>query len=315
MRNVRPWVLVAVTLLLFITWSNSFIAFSYLLGREGAPPRFDWVGLTVGRFLFASSICAAYCLLLQRAAALELLREYWRRLLVCGALAVPGYNFSLYYGQQHGVPAPIASLTTTLVPLFVMVQAALFLGERLTLRRVLGFLVAATGMAIVASTKRLGGAGTAYPLLIGITALAPFCWSIFSVLSKPMTGRVSPVLWTYMATAIGGLMVMPLLPGSTWASLRALDAPGWGALLFLSIPCTVLGFALWTWLLRHLPASSVAFTVFLNPPLTTTSKAVLAWLLPATFVFTIARGEWAGAAVTLCGLAVAVWPQPRRVEP
>ena len=30
------------------------------------------------------------------------------------ALAVPGYNLALYYGQQHGVPAPVASLTTAL---------------------------------------------------------------------------------------------------------------------------------------------------------------------------------------------------------
>lgn len=311
-RTIRPWVLVTVTLVLFSSWSNSFIAIGYLLGRDGAAARFDWVGLTVARFLPASAICAAYCLLLRRADSLALLRAHWPRLLFCGALAVPGYNFALYYGQQHGVPAPIASLTTTLVPLFVMVLAALFLGERLTVRRVLGFVVAATGMVLVASSKRMDGAA-AYALLVVITALAPLCWSIFSVVTKPLTGHVSPVLWTYMATAIGGLLVLPFLPGSTWASFVRLDAAGWGALLFLSIPCTVLGFALWSWLLRHLPASSVAFTVFLNPPLTTLSKAILAHLLPATFAFTIAAGEWAGAAVTLCGLALAVWPRAARV--
>ena len=44
------------------------------------------------------------------------------------------------------MPAPIASLTTTLVPLFVMMLAALTLGERLTARRMVGFGVAAVGM-------------------------------------------------------------------------------------------------------------------------------------------------------------------------
>jgi drug/metabolite transporter (DMT)-like permease len=76
--------------------------------------------------------------------------------------------------------------------------------------------------------------------------------------------------------------------------------------LYLALPCTVGGFALWTWLLRHLPASTVGFTVFLNPPLTTASKAVLAVLAPATFAFTITGREWLGGGLALGGLAVAL---------
>ena len=69
----------------------------------------------------------------------------------------------------------------------------------------------------------------------------------------------------------------------------------------------VIYFAVWTWLLRHLPASTVGFTVFLNPPLTTTSKFLLATLAPATFFFTIRPQEWIGGLMTLSGLAVAVY--------
>ena len=178
-----------------------------------------------------------------------MLRRYWRRLLVCSFFAVPGYNVVLYYGQQHGVPAPVASLTTALVPLFVMLLAALFLSERLTRRRLAGFSVAAAGMLLIASAKQGSGA-TAYPLLIAVTALAPLCWSVFSVVSKPVTGRVSPIVWTYLAICLGGLMTLPLLAGEAWQRWASLDGRGWAALLYLSIPCTVLGFALWTWLLK-----------------------------------------------------------------
>jgi drug/metabolite transporter (DMT)-like permease len=127
-----------------------------------------------------------------------------------------------------------------------------------------------------------------------------------------MAGRVSPLTWTFLATSIGGLLVIPLLPGATWRQWSRLDAAGWAALLYLSIPCTVLGFALWTWLLRHLPASSVGFTVFLNPPLTTVSKALLAASFPAAFRFEIEPREWLGGTFALAGLAVAVWPVTRR---
>jgi drug/metabolite transporter (DMT)-like permease len=246
----------------------------------------------------------------RRAESVAVLRRHWKRLLVCGVLMVPGYNLALYYGQQHGVSAPVASLTTALVPLYVMILAAIFLGEHLTTRRMVGFAVAATGMGLISLARTAEGGGT-YPLLVAITALAPLCWSLYSVISKPMSGRISPIVWAYLGTGLGAVLVLPLLPGSTWQQWAALDGPGWVALFYLSIPCTVLGFAVWTWLLRHLPASSVGFTVFLNPPLTTLSKYVLALLAPAAFAFSIAGQEWLGGALTLLGLGIAVYTRRR----
>lgn len=301
----RRWILVLAALGLFGVWSNSFIAIGYLLGNDAAVARFTWVGLSVARFIPAATVCGIYLIGFRRAEASRMLRAEWPRLLLCGALVVPGYNLALYYGQQHGVPAPIASLTTTLVPLFVMILAAVFLRERLTRRRIAGFALAALGMLVI-SLADDSGAGR-YVWLVVVTSFAPLCWSVFSVVSKPMAGKVSPIVWTYLATVLGGLLMLPLLPGASWRQLAALDGPGWAALLYLSIPCTVLGFAVWTWLLRHLPASTVGFTVFLNPPLTTTSKFLLATLAPATFFFTIRPQEWIGGLMTLSGLAVAVY--------
>jgi O-acetylserine/cysteine efflux transporter len=305
------WALAVTTLILFVFWSNSFIAIGFLLGADGNAPSFDWVGLTVARFVPAAAICAAWCALFRRTESLRLLRQYPLRLIACGFLAVPGYNLALYYGQEHGVPAPVASLTTALLPFFVMVLAAVFLGEPATLRRFAGFAVGAAGMVLIARSRSTG-VTTAYPFLIAVTALAPLCWSAFSVASKPLAGRVSPVVWTYLVTAIGGAMVLPLLPAWAWHDWTRLDRVGWGALLYLVIPCTVLGFALWTWLLRHLPASAVGFTVFLNPPLTALSKYLLASWYPETFVFRIQTAEWIGGGLTLAGLAIALSSRPRR---
>ena len=67
MTRPRPWVLIASALVLFGFWSNSFIAISYLLGRDGAAARFDWIGLTAARFLTAGLPCAIYCFAFRRA--------------------------------------------------------------------------------------------------------------------------------------------------------------------------------------------------------------------------------------------------------
>ena len=91
--------------------------------------------------------------------------------------------------------------------------------------------------------------------------------------------------------------------------MLALGADGWAALLYLSILCTLAGYAVWTWLLRHLPASTVGFTVFLNPPLTAVSKLALALLLPAVFVWRMEPLEWLGGALSLAGLALALAPR------
>jgi drug/metabolite transporter (DMT)-like permease len=263
------------------------------------------VSLTVARFVTAALFCGAWCLIFRPRESATVLRRHWRRLLLCGFLAVPQYNFALYYAQQHGVEAPVASLTTALLPLFVMVLSVLFLGERFTARRLSGFAVAVAGMVLV-SSARGEGLEVAYPALLALTAVAPVSWSIYTVVSKPLAAEVSPVVWSYLATTLGALMVVPLIPTYTWPHVVALDGPGWFALLYLALPCTVLGFALWTWLLRHLPATVVGFTVFLNPPLTTLSKAAFALLLPATFVFAVQPREWVGGAVVLLGMGIAL---------
>ncbi|TNF75571.1 MAG: hypothetical protein EP299_06075, partial [Acidobacteria bacterium] len=107
-HSTGPYMLVAFAL--FLVWSNSFIAVSYLLGTEGAAARFDWVSVTVARFLPIAVPCLLYCVVYRREETIRLLRHHPVRLVVCGLLGAPVYNLSLYYGQQHGVPPSVASL-------------------------------------------------------------------------------------------------------------------------------------------------------------------------------------------------------------
>lgn len=295
------WALATTVVGLFLIWSNSFAANEYLLA--GSARRFDWQGLTVARYVLAAAVCWLYCLGWRRRETLALLRRYPWRLLVCGALAVPSYNFCLAWGQQQGMPASLASVTTTLAPLFIMVLATIFLSERPPAALWLGLVVAGLGMAVIGSADRAAPAGS-YSWAVAISAGAPLSWALFSVISKPMTDRVSPLLWTYLSVALGGLMVAPLTLGPAGRQWAELDGAGWVALGYLALPCTVVGYAIWTGLLRHLPATVVGLTVFLNPPLATVSKAALARLLPETFVFAISPREWLGAAIVLTGLSV-----------
>jgi|GEM_PF-1050522 len=296
--------LILVTLLLFGVWSNSFIAIEYLLGTPTSPGAFDWLALLNVRFALVAVICTLYVALFRGRETLAILRAHWRRLIFSAIFCVWGYNSLLYYGQQAGVPAPIASLETALAPLFLMLLAACFLGERLSKRKLLGFVVALAGVTMIALAK--GGLDSAYPLIVALTAGAPLSWAIFSIITKPISHKVDSTLWSYLVVIIGGLPLIALLPLSGGEQLLAIDAAGAGAMAFLVLPCTVLGFALWAWLLKYMPASSVGFTVFLNPPMTTSFKAIYALILPAIFSFEVVNQEMLGGALALTGLAIAV---------
>lgn len=314
---------VLVGVALFLVWSNSFVAASFLLGGERGAPRFDAVSLSIARFVPVVPLCLGWVLLVRRRQAILLLRRFPVRAPVAGLLSVPAYNLALYSGQQRGVPAPVASLTTALMPLAVMLLAALFLGEALSWRKGAAFALALSGMALIA-TSRDGGAGVAaggpasvgeYAALLALTALAPLSWAIYSILSKPVAGVASPLDWTFLTLALGGLPLMAALPFRGAREMAALDAAGWSALLFLSVLCTIVGYAVWSWLLRHLPASSVGFFSFLNPPLTALSKYLLALALPAAFAWTLVPLELAGAALALAGLALVLVPVGGRRGP
>jgi O-acetylserine/cysteine efflux transporter len=307
---------------LFALWANSFVAIGFLLGAEHAAPRFDFVGLTAARFGLVGLGSAFWLLFFRRRAALALLRRHGGPIAISGGLNVIVYNFALNYGQASGVPAPIASLATALAPLFLLVLGAVMLGEALPRRRIAGFAVALAGMAMVGAARGAFQPGASrYLLSLLVIAVAPLSFAIYTVLSRPLlTGdgtpgsRVDPELWTFAIFAVGGLPLAALLPFRGGRELVALDLPGWGALAFLTLLCTVVGFLVWVRLVRVLPASAVGLTIFLNPPMTTLSKLALAAAFPATFQFTVLPLELAGGLVLLGGVALALVSRRRRAQ-
>lgn len=312
-RDVGGGVLGTATLALFLVWSNTFLAFEVLLVPRSGPAPMGWLDLVVARFVPVVLVCAPWCLGLRRRESISILRRYPIRLAACGFLAVPAYNGTLFYAMQQRVSGPVASLLTTLSPLYLVLLGAFVLGERIGRRQVAGLLLGLCGVALVA-TAREGGA--AYARDVAILSLAPLSWSVYSLLTKSVAGQVSPLVWTYLVLVVGGAPLFLLLPFHGGEAMLALDAGGWGVLLFLSIVATVIGNAVWSWLLRHQPASTTGMTVFLNPPLTASSKRVLSWLFPAAFSFTILPREWIGGGLALAGVALAVLGRgPRRASP
>ncbi len=263
-RVVPRWAVFSALVVLFVFWSNSFHAISYLR-RDLDLSALATVAM---RFGPAVPFCVVYCLLKWKDLVRMMRRDWWA-VLIMGGLMVPGYNLSLNWGQGL-VPPPTASLIIAANPVFILILSALLLHDRPRFTQILGMAVSFLGIYLLIRSqhREFGDVYLPYALVV---VLAPLSWALATVLGKPATARSDPLLLTFAATALGSIPFLGLLifnTGGSFDAMLALDTTGWISILHLTVLCTIVGFAIWFWALRRLPASTVAGFVFLNPPFT-----------------------------------------------
>jgi O-acetylserine/cysteine efflux transporter len=197
----------------------------------------------------------------------------WRWIVAVG-LILGVTKFSLLFaGMAAGMPAGLSSLVLQSQAVFTMVFAVLLLRERPRPVQIAGLLVAAAGVALVAT--RMGAGLGAFLLIVGAAA----AWG----LSNIATRKASPpdtlrfMVWA-SAVASGPLIVLSLLvdgPSADLAALRAFDLEALAALLYVALISTLAGFAVWGRLLQTYGASTVAPFSMLVPFFGLASAAIL----------------------------------------
>jgi drug/metabolite transporter (DMT)-like permease len=74
----------------------------------------------------------------------------------------------------------------------------------------------------------------------------------------------------------GALMLLPFfIARQGWREVPNLTATGWGALLFLAIGCSALGYLFWYGALERLEVSRVAALLYAEPLITVVAAMVL----------------------------------------
>ncbi|MGV8833153.1 MAG: EamA family transporter [Devosia sp.] len=222
------------------------------------------------------------------------------------AFGVGLYGF-LNLSMAWGMSAGLSSLALQTQAFFTMALAFFLLGERPRRVQVLGAIIAFAGIAVI-GTERLADAAL---LPLGMTLLAAFCWGCANILIKK-AGRVDPLSLTVWGALVAPL---PLLALSLWiegpqAVTTALAGFDWGdaaLIAFLAYPATLLGMAIWSWLMAQHPASVVApFTLLV--PITGLGSGYL------VLGETITPIEIAGAGLVIAGLMVTLLrPRPTRL--
>jgi drug/metabolite transporter (DMT)-like permease len=117
-------------------------------------------------------------------------------------------------------------------------------------------------------------------------------WAFYTVLGHGTIRRLGPTRATAGAMLLGWLMLSPLFVARAgWRDLALLTPAGWGAVLFLGIACSGLGYLFWYGALQRVEASRVAALLYVEPLVTMAAAVVL-------------LGEPVGATTVVGGLVV-----------
>lgn len=187
-------------LLLAAIWGASF-----LLIRIAAPV-LGPVGLVTARMLIASTVLWLYAHATGR--RLPALRSEWRTYLTLGALnsAVPLALEA--YAVVHLSASLVAILAAT-TPLFTALAAAVWLGERLTVRRAVGLLVGMSGVAAIVGWSELSLTSTA-ALALGAALLSAILYAVSGVYVKVAVHHSPALPLTIGRELTAGLLLLPL---------------------------------------------------------------------------------------------------------
>jgi drug/metabolite transporter (DMT)-like permease len=253
-------------------------------------PRFNWLPLIIALFcllwsfaFIAGKIGVTYCppLILLAArftlAGLFILgvtafqrdawQLTWRDVAVFAGLGVA--NNALYLGLGYtglqSVSAGLGGLIVSANPIFTAALAALFLGERLTARKVLGLLLGIAGVTFIVWHRMSVGTDSLHGVLFTLASLASIVAG--TILFKLFAPKGSLWIGNGIQNMAGGLVLIPV--ALTFADVNAIQ-PNMqllGAFAFLVLGGSVLAYALWFYLLKTCGATEASAYHFIMPPL------------------------------------------------
>jgi drug/metabolite transporter (DMT)-like permease len=222
-----------------------------------------------------------------------------RRAYVVGGLGIFGGMALTYWGARF-IHSGLIAVLFGLAPLMASILTAIFLKERsLTPTKLLGLGLGVAGLGIIFLDGHALRGDSAWAGLVAVL-LAVFCYSGSLVWLKHLADDSPP-----MATTVGTLAVSLPLFGLFWlvADNQPLTLPplrAAAAISYLGIFGSVIGFALYYYVIKHLDASRVALITLLTPII----ALVLGSVLNGEY---ISQRLILGTAVVILGLAAHEW--------
>ena len=205
------------------------------------------------------------------------------RLLSLGLLGVTLNQLFFVVGLARTSVAH-ASLFVTMAPMLVLLIAALVGHEKLKVSRVLGLVLAGSGVAIL----QLFSAKNSGVTLLGdfFVFLCALSFAMFAVYGRPAVHRFGSITLNTFAYVAGGIVLAPV----TWwyskdVHYENVTWKAWLSLLFMAAISSVFCYLIFSYALHYIPSSRVSAFSYLQPVLATTMAILWLHELPSPSLF------------------------------
>lgn len=219
-----------------------------------------------------------------------------------GALALVALvGSTLQYGLTFNGLKRLDAGTTALIVqaevVFLVLIAAVWLGERLGLREIIGMVVAFAGLLIVYGTPRLQGQEVGIAMVLG----GGLFWAFGQVMVRRLgpLGGVTTIAWVSVFAAPQLLLLSLLVEGDPRPALIGADWTVWAAVLYLGVMMTALAYTCWYHVLGRYQAGRVGPFLLLTPVASVVGGALFLGE-PLTWQIML------GGAVLIAGVAILV---------
>jgi drug/metabolite transporter (DMT)-like permease len=221
-----------------LLWAVNFSVIKIAL-REFTPLSFNGPRLTIASFLLLF-------FLWRKEGRLSLPKSDLWKVAVLGIVGNTIYQLFFINGIDR-TTASKTSLVMTITPIFIALLSAVFIRERIHWAGWLGILTAFLGLYLVIFCRPAAGPLSSRNLQGDLLILfGNLFWAAYTVFSKPLLDRMSPLRLTAFTLAIGTLFYLPLtireIAALPW---RSLSPRSWSALLFSGVFAVAVSYVIW----------------------------------------------------------------------
>jgi len=225
-------------LLAVLFWALNFPAIKLAL-REFSPHGFNGP-----RLALASSLLLAF--LWRKEGGRHLCRSDVLRIVVLGLVGNTFYQVLFINGISQS-SASRTSLVMTMTPIIIALLSAVFLQERIHREGWVGIFLSLLGLWMILSRD-----GSVFSLLTLslkgdlLILLGDLFWAVYTVFSKPLLRKMSPLRLATLTLAAGTLFYLPLTMKDVLALPLCLLSPAsWAALLYSSVFAIAASYVIW----------------------------------------------------------------------
>ena len=253
---------------LVLFWGSSFVIVKIAL-REGLTP----ISIATFRFLIAGGLFLVTILIEKKIRRNYRLLVEKKDFLMLLFLALTGVTF-FFTAQYTGIQLAGASIAAILVcllsPVLITLLSAIIFKEYLVKKQVFGVGIAALGTVIVVTGGTISLSSHREFLLGSVILLfTPVLWATYSLVGKKVMDRYSPFLVVAYVNVLGGLCLIPFsVAENSFYQIFTMSLHSWLAILFLAVTCSLLGYYIWFYVMKHVEAAITSSFLFAEPLVT-----------------------------------------------